>query len=56
MNASQVEPIAQEYSKTLGIPAAALHSYLSDFVYRLSQPEEEAITRFRALLDEHHLL
>ncbi|MBI1992063.1 MAG: menaquinone biosynthesis protein [Candidatus Omnitrophica bacterium] len=56
VNALRLELIAQEYSNTLGMSAADLHAYLSAFIYRLSQPEEEAIERFKGLADEHRLL
>ena len=55
-NQHQLEVIAQEHSTRLGIPAADLHSYLSSFIYRLSQPEEEAIKQFYNLAETHHLL
>ena len=56
INQKRFPEIAQEYSKTLGVPAQELERYLSNFIYRLSQPEEEGITRFKALVHEHHLL
>ena len=56
MNLSQLELIAQEYSSRLGVPAAGLRLYLSSFIYRLGQREEEAIKRFKALMDERDLL
>ncbi len=56
LNLGQLETIAQEASAPMGIPAAELHTYLSNFVYRLGQTEEEAIQRFERLLNEHHLL
>ena len=56
MNQHQLEPIAQEYASTLDIPAPDLQMYLSSFIYRLGPMEEEAIGRFRALLDASHLL
>ena len=56
INTRQLELIAREYSMTLGVPSASLHAYLSNFIYRLSEPEEEAISRFRTLLDASHLL
>jgi chorismate dehydratase len=55
-NGSHLESIAQEHAKTLGIPEQELHRYLSNFIYRLSQPEEEGITRFKELLDGSGLL
>ncbi len=54
-NMGQLETIAAAHSSRLGIPAAELKSYLENFVYRLSEPEERAITQFEALVDEHHL-
>ncbi len=56
INLNQLEPIALEYAKTLGLPAQELHAYLANFIYRLSQPEEAAIQRFKELIHEHHLL
>ena len=56
INLGQFESIAQAYSTTLGITAQELHAYLSSFVYRLGPSEEEAIKKFRELVDEHHLL
>ena len=56
MNQGQHEAIAQEYAPTLGVPAEELKTYLASFIYRLGQPEEEAINQFKRLVDEHHLL
>jgi len=56
MNTAQLDAVAQEYASTLGLPVQEVRSYLSGFVYRLSQAEEEGIARFKELLDEHHLL
>lgn len=55
-NSAQLEAIAQEHATSLHVPATELHAYLSNFVYRLSQPEEDAINQFRTLVNEHHLL
>lgn len=55
-NSAQLEAIAQEHAASLHVPATELHAYLSNFVYRLSQPEEDAINQFRTLVNEHHLL
>ena len=55
-NVAQLALIAQESSRTLDIPAAELEAYLSNFIYRLGQLEEEGIRHFKELLDEHHLL
>ena len=56
MNTAQLDAVTQECASTLGLPVQEVHSYLSGFVYRLSQAEEEGIARFKELLDEHHLL
>ena len=56
MNQGRFEEIAREYSTTLDVPETDLHVYLSRFIYRLSQPEEEGMRRFKELLDEHRLL
>lgn len=55
-NADQFEAIAKDYTKTLGMTEEALCAYLSSFVYRFGQLEEQAILHFRAMLDEHQLL
>jgi chorismate dehydratase len=55
MNLGQLGSLAQERAAVFGIPAADLERYLGNFVYRLGPSEEEAIRRFRALMDEHHL-
>lgn len=54
-NLSQLDAIAKERSESLGIPAEELHSYLGNFIYRLSQPEEDAIRQFQALTESHHV-
>ena len=56
MNTPRFAAIAEDYAKRLALPEAELQIYLSSFVYRLSQSEEEAIERFKALANEHHLL
>ena len=55
-NLNHLEEIAAEYSPALAIPAEELQMYLSHFVYRLGQLEEEGIKRFQELVHEHHLL
>ena len=55
-NATQLETIAEERAAPLGLPVKDLHAYLSSFIYRLSQPEEAGIARFRELVHGHHLL
>ena len=56
MNLLQLGSIAAEFSQQLGISAEELETYLSNFVYRLGQFEEEGIKRFKELVDECHLL
>ena len=55
-NLTQLDAIAQEQASGFGIPAEELETYLSGFVYRLGQDEEQGIKRFRELINEHHLL
>jgi len=55
-NQGQLPVIAQEASKTLPLPAEALHAYLARFVYRFGPSEGEAIARFRELTLEHAVL
>jgi chorismate dehydratase len=55
-NMGQLEAIAHEHAPALGLSPQEAHSYLSSFVYRLSQPEEEGIARFEQLANAHHLL
>jgi len=55
-NLNSLGEIAAEYSSRLAIPAEDLRTYLSNFVYRLGQAEEEGIVRFKELVNEHHLL
>ena len=56
LNLRQLERLAHDASPGLGVPAEALHTYLSQFTYRFGQPEEEGIAQFKRLVDEHHLL
>ncbi len=55
-NMGQMELIAQEHASGLGVPAAELQTYLASFIYRLSQPEEEGIKRFRAFVEQCGLI
>lgn len=55
-NLNHLDEIAAEASPGLGIPPADLQTYLSSFIYRLSQPEEEGIARFKELVNEFNLL
>ncbi len=56
LNSGRLPQLAQEASAPLGVPAEELASYLSRFIYRLSQPEEDAIRQFKMLVDAHRLL
>jgi chorismate dehydratase len=56
VNLRQLEAIAGEQAPRFGMTPEAIHLYLSSFVYRLGQPEEAGIARFRELVDEHGLL
>ena len=55
-NLGQLNTIGQTQGSALGLSAAEVEAYLSNFVYRLGQAEEEGIRRFTELVDEHHLL
>jgi predicted solute-binding protein len=52
MNTQQFDAIAGEYAKQWGMPAEDLQRYLANFVYRLSQPEAEAIAQFKTLVND----
>ena len=56
MNSARLEQLAQDYASALGIPAGELSAYLSSFLYRLGQPEEEGIAQFKQLVNDAHLL
>lgn len=56
VNTSQLETIAQEYAHTLQMPAEDVRAYLSGFVYRFGPSEAEGIAKFKALVDEFHVL
>ena len=49
VNAGQFALLAQERSASLGVPAADLERYLSNFIYRLGPSEDAAIKRFEEL-------
>lgn len=55
-NLGRLDAMAKEHAEALKIPAGELQAYLESFVYRLSQPEEQAIKQFERLLHAHHLL
>jgi chorismate dehydratase len=56
LNTRHLDLIAQERAADIGLPAESLHAYLTRFIYRLSQPEEDGIARFKELVDAHHVL
>ena len=56
VNAGRLDILAQQRAETLGMPVDDLHTYLANFIYRLSDPEEEGIKRFEALAHDHRLL
>ena len=55
MSQGRHEAIAQDYSPKLGVSAEGLAAYLSSFIYRLSQPEEDGIRQFKSLVEEQQL-
>ncbi len=56
VHTARLEELAKERAPSLGLPPEEVQRYLTSFVYRLSEPEERAITQFEALVREHHLL
>lgn len=50
LNMKRLQAIAQAQAPTFGMSETEVHSYLANFIYRLSQPEEEGIKRFQELL------
>jgi chorismate dehydratase len=56
VNGRQLEAIAAERAADLGVPAGELAVYLGGFIYRLGPQEEEGLTKFSELANEHHLL
>jgi chorismate dehydratase len=56
VNMGQLDVIAREHASSVNMSAPEVQAYLENFVYRLGPSEEEAITRFEALVNEHHLL
>ncbi len=56
VNTGRLDELAKERAASLGLPAKDIQRYLASFIYRLSEPEERAITQFEALVHEHHLL
>ena len=56
VNLARLGDLATARSESLDVPAADLTTYLENFVYRLSEPEEQAIARFDQLVHDHDLL
>jgi len=55
VNTGQLSVLAQERSQRLGLSADELTAYLANFIYRLGEQEEHAITQFERLIHEHRL-
>jgi chorismate dehydratase len=56
VNVPRAGELAAARAADLGVPAEELTAYLENFIYRLSEPEEQAIRQFATLAHEHHLL
>ena len=56
VNTGRLDELAKERAPSLGLPPEEVQRYLASFIYRLSEPEERAITQFGALVHEYHLL
>jgi chorismate dehydratase len=56
LNSRRLNLLAAERAPALGRSAEDLTAYLEHFIYRFSQPEEDAIQRFSQLIHEHGLL
>jgi len=56
VNLSKREELVRVRSAGLNLPAAELSAYLSRFIYRFSDPEEQAIKQFEQLVHAHHVL
>lgn len=50
INLKNLQAIAQAQAPKFGVAEADIHTYLANFIYRLSRPEEEGIARFQELL------
>jgi predicted solute-binding protein len=55
-NQHQLAAIAAEHAERIGVAAPELQTYLEAFIYRFSQAEEDGLSRFKELVDEHYLL
>ncbi|MBI3319389.1 MAG: menaquinone biosynthesis protein [Candidatus Omnitrophica bacterium] len=56
VNTGRLEELAKERAPSVGLPPEEVQRYLASFIYRLSEPEERAITQFDAFVHERHLL
>jgi chorismate dehydratase len=56
VNSRQLEAVATERFADLAMPVGELTAYLGGFIYRLGPQEEEGLTKFSELANEHHLL
>jgi chorismate dehydratase len=56
VNLGRLNELAIGRAVGLNLPAEEIQAYLENFIYRLSEPEEQAIRRFADLAHEHHLL
>ncbi len=55
-NIGRLQEVATARAASVGLSAEQVKAYLENFTYRLSEPEEQAISLFKSLVDEHHLL
>ncbi len=53
-NMRRLREVAAEHADRAGLSADAAYAYLMGFVYRFGEPGEEAIRRFRHLLESSH--
>lgn len=56
VNLRQLDAIAKDRAASVGMTADDVARYLGGFVYRFSEPEEQAIRCFTQLVHDHHLL
>jgi len=56
VNLSRLDAIATDRAASMKLPADRVKAYLQNFIYRLSEPEEQGLAKFSELVDAHHLL
>ena len=56
VNLPRLGELAAGRAPSLQLPPEAVQAYLQNFIYRLSEPEEQAIAQFERLAHEHGLL